>query len=194
MGTGIAVAPEADGQSAPVRRSASTPDLGQLCGTNERTDAAEAVLLRTYTSPALENALRSDKAFWKFLTDPSTPYLDRITAAKRGDSILSPEDLPLLSNAMVEIETVPKGVDPPPCSDMAAIGQLPREQTTRMVLGHEIQLPTKNIALPITAEERDHSPWLWQMERALAIIFTKTNLYYGGPAGLALLPGRFSGA
>jgi len=191
---------KAGAQETPELASSPVKKVEQplyLCATNEKTEAAERATLETYSSPALEKALLSSKSFWDYITDPATPYLDRMAAANRGGSILSPEDLPTLWQAMVEIETVPKGVDPPPCSAIAAINirplttqalksgfslNKPREQTTRVILGREIQLPTKNIAFPITAEERDHSPWLWQMERALTIVFTKTNLYYGNPS------------
>ncbi|HKD59182.1 MAG TPA: hypothetical protein VKB47_01915 [Terracidiphilus sp.] len=151
----------------------------QLCPTNEKTDAAERTMLETYSSPALEKALLSSKSFWEFLTDPSTPYMDRMTAANRGGSMLSPEDLPLLWQAIVEVSSDPPGVSPPPCSAVAAIFQPPTKQATRVVLGHQIRLPTKIIDYPVTAEERDHSPWLWQMERALSMLFDKTNMYYG---------------
>lgn len=150
----------------------------QLCGTSDKTDVAERATLQTYTSPALEKALLSSKTFWDFITDPSTPYMDRMAAANRGGPILSPADLHLLWQAMAEIDGVPSGVNSMPCSAAMAF-EVPREQSVRLILGHEIQLPAKNIDYPVTAEERDHSPWVWQMERALSLLFDKTNLYYG---------------
>ena len=48
-----------------------------------------------------------------------------------------------------------------------------------MILGHEIKLPKTIVSFPVTGEERDHSPWLWQMEKVLAILFDKSNMYYG---------------
>jgi hypothetical protein len=175
---------EAKGQSAPHLQKASASTLGEKCSTNDKTDAAERSALGTYSSPALEEALLSGKSFWSFITDPSTPYMDRLAAAIRGGSMLSPEELPLLWEAMAEISSVPSGVNPPPCSAVAITFpplslNTPRNEASRVVLGREIQLPTENIEFPITAEERDHSPWLWQVNKALAILFDKVNAYYG---------------
>ena len=180
-GLNIESARAQDAPKEPGQFDAKTARAGwlQLCPTNEKTDAAERTMLETYSSPALEKALLSSKSFWEFLTDPSTPYMDRMTAANRGGSILSPEDLPLLWQAIVEVSSAPPGVSPPPCSAVAAIFPPPTKQATRVVLGHEVQVVAKIIDYPVTAEERDHSPWLWQMERALSILFDKTNMYYG---------------
>lgn len=150
----------------------------QLCTASDKTDIAERLALQTYTSPALEKALLSSKTFWDFITDPSTPYMDRMAAANRGGPILSPADLPILWQAMAEIDWVPSGVNPMPCSCAMAL-EVPRKQSVRMVLGHQVQLPAKNVDYPVTAEERDHSPWIWQMERALSLLFDKSNRYYG---------------
>jgi len=168
--------------------------LGYLCATNEKTEAAERVTLETYSSPALENALLSSKSFWDYITDPATSYLDRMAAAHHGGSRLSPEELPWLWQAMADVRAVPSGVAAPPCSAvmLAALpltidalepgSNRPRPRTTQVVLGRETPVPTKNIDFPVTVEERDHSPWLWQMDRALSILFTRTNSYYGDPS------------
>jgi hypothetical protein len=166
---------------------------------DEKTDNAELAALRTYSSPALEKALVSSKTFWEFITDPSTPYMDRMAASHRGGSVLSPEELHWLWEAMAEIATVPSGVDPAPCTAVAvflppareqdlsramqglAKGSTPPEpEPTRVVLGHEIKLSKKNVSYPITAEEREHAPWLWQMQTALSLLFDRTVVYYGG--------------
>jgi hypothetical protein len=164
---------------------------GLLCDTNEKADITEQETLSTYTSSALEKALLSSKTFWDFITDPSTPYMDRMAAANRGGSMLRPEELSLLWQAMAEVSSVPSDVSPPPCSAIAIIPQPPtidalrpgsnrsREEASRVVIGREIKLPKNPLSFPVTAEERDYSPWLWQMERALSILFTKANLYYG---------------
>ena len=65
----------------------------KLCATNEKTESAERTMLETYSSPALKKATLSSKSFWDFITDPSTPYMDRLAAANRGGSMLSPEEL-----------------------------------------------------------------------------------------------------
>jgi hypothetical protein len=195
LSTRFVGAQESVGHSAASPQRASLSSLGERCSTIEKTDAAEATLLPTYTSPALEKALLSSKTFWDFITDPSTPYLDRMAAANRGGAILSPEELPLLWQAMAEVSSVLSGVSPSPCSAIAYIpppltidalrdaltpgSHKERERTPRMVLGHEIQFPTKTTDYPVTTEDRDRSPWLWQMEKALSILFDKTNIYYG---------------
>jgi hypothetical protein len=163
----------------------------KLCATNEKTESAERTMLETYSSPALKKATLSSKSFWDFITDPSTPYMDRLAAANRGGSMLSPEELPLLWQAMAEVSSVASGVHPPPCSAVAIIVRpltldalepslnRSHEEASRAVLGREIKLSTDTLSFPVTAEERNHSPWLWQMERTLSILFTKTNIYYG---------------
>lgn len=168
--------------------------LENPCAANEKADEAEYATLRTYTSPALEKALLSDTAFWDFITDPSTSYLDRMAAAYRGGAMFRPEELPLLWGAMAEVDSVPSGVNTHPCSAVASMSRIrrlvpsqpdrrePREQPTRMVLGHAIQLPQAMVDYPVTAEARESSPWIWQMNRALDILFTRTNLYYGDPS------------
>lgn len=149
------------------------------CATDEKTDAAERTMLETYSSPALENVMLSSKSFWDFITDPSTPYMDRMAAANRGGSMLSPEELPLLWKAMAEVSSVDSGISPSPCSAGPGLNKS-REEASRVVLGREIKLSKDTLSFPVTAEERNHSPWLWQMQKALSILFDKTNLYYGG--------------
>jgi hypothetical protein len=178
---------------------ARTDDSGrkwvQLCDLEEKNDAAERGALSTYSSPGLEAALLSSKSFWSFITDPSTPYMDRMAAASNGGSMLPPEELHVLWQAMVEVNSVPSGVNPSFCSAIAVIPRIPTasalrdalwpdpkqsaRQRTVMVLGHPTLLPENRLSFPVTAEERDHSPWLWQMQRALRILFDRTNAYYG---------------
>lgn len=150
-----------------------------LCATNEKTEAAERTTLETYSSPALEKAMLSSKSFWDFITDPSTPYVDRMAAANRGGSMLSPEELPMLWHAMDEVSSVPSGISQPPCSAGPSLNNS-REEASRVVLGREIKLSKDTFSFPVTAEERNQSPWLWQMQKALSILFDKTNLYYRG--------------
>lgn len=164
------------------------------CETNEKTENAERAALETYSSPALEKALRSSRAFRDFIIAPATPYMDRMAAASRGGSMLSPKELAWLWQAMAELDSVHwSGVNPPPCSAVAvnvplltrdaleSHGPKPRE-TFLVVLGRKIRLPQKSVPYPITAEERNASPWLWQVDRALSVLFDKTNAYYGDPS------------
>jgi hypothetical protein len=163
--------------------------LTELCATSEKTDALEQEALKTHTSPALEKALLSSKTLWAFVIDPETTYQDRMAAATRGASALSPEDLHLLWDAMAEVETLPTGMTAPPCDylrsaqvrpDMWVTGRsLPSGATLQVVLGREIRMPDKKADFPVTAEERERSPWLWQLARALPILFDNVNRYYG---------------
>jgi hypothetical protein len=175
------------------------PHLHQLCATNSDTDAAEQTTLKTYTSAPLEKALLSSSAFWDFITDPATPYLDRMEAAIRGGSVLSIEDLPKLWQAMVEIQMAPLVATASPCAyiqsdnltpemwiDRRNLG-VPRAAATLVIIGHQVQVPKEVIDYPTTAEKRDRSPWLWQMEQALSMLFTKVNRYYGDPSRYPLL-------
>jgi len=167
-------------RASPPAKTAEHPL--DLCTVDEKTDATELKALQTYSSPALEKAMLSSKSFWDFVSDPSTPYMDRMAAANRGGSMLSPEELPWLWQAMAEVGSVPSGVSPPPCSAIAGgLWNSLRENASRVILGREIQLPTNDVGFPVTAEERNRSPWLWQMERALSTLFDRTNNYYGDP-------------
>jgi hypothetical protein len=167
------------------------PHLHQLCFTKEKTDAAEQATLKNHTSVPLEKALQSSKGLWDFITDPFTSYLDRMAAANRGGSVLSVEDLPKLWQAMVEIQTAPAVATASPCAYIQSANLTPemwinrqgwggpRQAAILVVLGHEVQVPKEIIDYPTTAEERDHSPWLWQMQKALPILFANVNRYYG---------------
>lgn len=177
---------ETTGQSAPHQQTASGPALWEQCSANDQTDAAERLALEKYSSPALEKAFLSSKSFWNFITDPATPYVDRMAAADRGGSMLSPQELALLWTAMAEVRSVPSGVGPPPCSAVAMIPLASnlnsrRDGSYRVVLGRRVKLPEVIAGFPITAEERNHSPWLWQLEKALSVLFDKVNIYYGDP-------------
>jgi hypothetical protein len=164
--------------------------LTELCAASEKTDAFEQEALKTHTSPALEKALLSNKTFWTFITDPDTPYLDRMAAATRGASALSPEDLHLLWEAMAEVELQRSGVKFSPCDYIRSANltplmwvsrrnRLPADSAPRVILGREIQVPEEDRGFPNTVEEREQSPWLWQLGRALPILFDNVNRYYG---------------
>src|SRR6266851_2278353 len=75
-------------------RHVAEEELKPLCAQEEKTDSLEQVALKTYTSDALKKALQSEPEMWRFLTDPSTAYLDRMAAANEGAALIRPEDLP----------------------------------------------------------------------------------------------------
>jgi hypothetical protein len=173
----------------PIEQSLHLPKTSaqkswEQCSIEMKTDSAERSAIETYSSPALEKALLSSKSFWDFITDPSTPYIARLAAADRGGSVLSPEELPVLWQAMAETSSIPSGVEGvSPCSAAGWIpNNSPQPETHEVVLGREVRLPARSVKYPITAEERDRSPWLWQMDKALSTLFDKTNLYYGDPS------------
>lgn len=93
-------------------------DPGKLCQSAQAADEEERVLATKRKSPALNAALRSESAFWTFLIDPSTAYLDRMAAALHGGNLVSPEQLPRLWETYAIFETLPHGVSPSPCEFM----------------------------------------------------------------------------
>ena len=117
----------------------------------------------------LQKALLSSKAFWDFMISPSTPYLDRMAAAIRGNSLLSAGELICFGKRRPRYQLSPTGVLPHPCSAQPRVRATGLNRT-RVVLGRQIQIPKDSIEYPITAAERDHSPWLWQMQAVSEIL------------------------
>jgi hypothetical protein len=175
-------------------------ELSKACVKAREADAAEDALIVKLRSPKVDAALKSESAFWKFLIDPSTPYIERMAAAHRGGSRVSPEQLPRLWKARAEFETLPAGVNPTPCwltelsswaaqrpeawerrAEVPIVGTVSPKLETRDVLGFEIHLPQKAIDYPLAVNSRDKTPWIWQMGRALNILVPKVRQYYADP-------------
>ncbi len=150
-------------------------------------------------SPALETALRSASAFWKFVIDPSTSYLDRMAAAYQGGGLIPASQLVRLWKASAEFEVLPTGVNPSPCAFIANAwaarsleAWLMRKKRcvylacqtkpeTRNVVGYEVRLPETAIDYPLDVESRNGTPWLWQMARALGTLQANVQKYYAHP-------------
>ena len=186
---------------APFIPDAADKEVRGLCSEEAKTELAEQAILKTYTSVALRKALSSEQEFWRFLIDPSTPYLDRMAAANQGGGLIGPPELPLLWKADAEFETLPTGVDSSPCLYVMSANLTadmwfkrkehpavqPNKAESKTVLGQRVDLPLKIVDDPITLEERNQSPWLWQMKRALTVLSEKVATYYESPDRYPLL-------
>ena len=178
-----------------------TKELQELCTEANKTDAAEEATLKTYTSVSLRKALRPGPEMWRFLTDPSTSYLDRMAAANQGGEVIGTTELPQLWKALADFEAFPTGVTPSPCEFLFSANLNPqlfakrkeapevkaKKNESRLIMGQKVELPEKNVAYPVTSEERSHAPWPWQMKRALAILNEKVSGYYADPDRYPLL-------
>jgi hypothetical protein len=192
------LAPSVFAQST-LNSAVAVDDPVKTCPVAEEADHQERALTSQRRSLALDRALRSESAFWKFFIDPSTSYLDRMAAAYQGGGLVPAEQLPRLWKASAEFEVLPTGVNPSPCkfiaNQWAARGPeawLMRKthcvylacQTkpeTRNVLGYEVHLPETAIDYPLDLESRNGAPWLWQMARALSALEENVQKYYAHP-------------
>jgi hypothetical protein len=182
-------------------RHVAEEELKPLCAQTEKTDALEQVALKTYTSDALKKALHSEPEMWRFITDPSTAYLDRMAAANRGAALIGPEDLPLLWKTATEFELLRLPVTASPCEYWRSANRLPEMWLTRKkrtiyesampesqsVLGRKIDLRQDIVDYPVSPDERNRSSWLWQTQRAVTLLNGEVNRYYGDPARYPLL-------
>jgi hypothetical protein len=105
----------------PVAGKALRQQLQDLCDQERSTDNADLADLKTHTSPALQNALRSAPEFWNFFFDPSTSSRDRMAAAWNGGGLIPPEQMPRFWQAVSEIEKLPTGVHNSPCMVSSAV-------------------------------------------------------------------------
>ena len=171
----------------------------KLCPVAQKADEEERVLAGKRKSPALDAALQSESVFWKFLIDPSTPYLDRMAAAYRGGNLVSPEQLPRLWEAYAQFETLPYGVSPSPCAftfnawaarspavwarrnEVPIPGTVSPKAELRNLLGFDVHLPDKALDYPLDVATRMNTPWVWQMWRALSTLRAEVERYYAQP-------------
>jgi hypothetical protein len=175
----------------PVDPKALRQQLQDLCDRERNTDNAELGDLKTHTSTALQNALRSAPEFWSFFFDPSTSYRDRMAAAWNGGGLIPAEQMPLFWQAISEIEKLPTGVHNSPCivwsavfvSDMWTHSKddpaYQREKSEpHSVVGKKIKLPDQMVEYPVIPEDREHAPWVWQMKRALPVLGQQIAAFY----------------
>lgn len=161
--------------TAPAGAQLLSSPLAEVCSL-AGADKAELALTSNRRSPALDAALASESAFWVFLIDPATPYLDRIAAAHQGGGLISPQHLVRLWQASAEFEVLPVGVNPSPCEFMfnawaersmskwdlrgsrPIFGTVSAVPETRIILGFEMGLPRKAIDYPLDVESRNDAP------------------------------------
>ena len=192
------IVPSASAQSA-LNSTALVDDPGKSCPAAQEADQAERALTSKRKSLALDAALQSPSAFWKFFIDPSTSYLDRMGAAYQGGGLIPAEQLVRLWKVSAEFEVLPTGVNPSPCEFIGSAwaarspdvwmtrkprgvgGTFSPKPETRNLLGFEIQMPEKSIDYPLDIESRNGAPWLWQMARALRALEENVRKYYAHP-------------
>jgi len=194
----VTFAPSAFPQPA-LSSTVAADDPVKACPLAEEADRQERALTSQRRSPALDKALQSESAFWRFFIDPSTSYLDRMAAAYQGTRLIPPEQVVRLWKASAEFEVLPTGVNPSPCEFIrnvwAARSQdawllrktrcvypaCQKKPETRNVLGYEVRLPETAIDYPLDLQSRNSAPWLWQMARALGALEGNVRKYYEHP-------------
>ena len=103
-----------------------------------------------YSFKSVDEVLKDPEVFWKFITAPETPYIERRTAATRAMTVLSFNEvpakwLPRILQAQDELEEPARiyfGLLPPPCWQLPMImngRKNPAEE--RIILGHSWKLP-----------------------------------------------------
>ena len=168
-----------------------------------------------------EIALGSAASLLRFLSDPSTTYLDRMAVvsarlyppdqeplfggsmidealtrrrdATRAAALIGLEELPALWKASSEVGS-PSG--PTPCYYIQSANLMPRDWILRrerlpvrastppktfVVLGREVEFPMSLIDYPVTLNDRNQAPWLWQLSRALPILMRSVSARYSAP-------------
>lgn len=111
----VAFAPSAFPQPS-LSSTVAADDPVKTCPAAGEADRQERALTSQRRSLALDTALQSESAFWKFFIDPSTSYLDRMAAAYQGGRLIPAEQLIRLWKASAEFEVLPTGVNPSPAS------------------------------------------------------------------------------
>jgi hypothetical protein len=182
----------AAGQPGRPDLTAVTNELQTLCNQVQATERAEEGILQDHTSAAVTQALSSESNFWQFITDPSTPYRDRMVAARQGGGLVGLRRLPELWKAQADLDgpAVPRILSP--CyflmSDNLGPGDWARRHNafsvpeskpqSNLFMGQKFTQP---IEYPITQADRDNAPWLWQMERMLPVLMNAVQTYYAQP-------------
>jgi hypothetical protein len=178
----------------------SSDEPSQLCPTAEAADTAEHDLAVHHQSSALNAALSSGSALWKFVIDPSTAYPERIAAALQGARRIPAEELPNLWKAYAELEVLPTGVNPSPCEFVWPNAWAARSPETwalrrtkpipgvvsinpepRTILGFRVDRPLKAVDYPLDVRGRNNTPWLWQLQRAITILADSVQHVYSQP-------------
>ena len=143
--------------------------------------AAEPGLAAAHSSSALTTALQSPDLLWEFLIAPTTSYLDRLAAAHRGAAVFPPGFLPKIWVAMTEAGAIPSVVGESPCyrfeHHMMSFGG----RTRSSLLGRKVEPARRPPTFPLNLEERERSPWEWQISRAFRILQAGLDRRYRAP-------------
>jgi hypothetical protein len=171
--------------------TAVTNELQALCNQVQITEQAEEGILENHQPSAVTQA-PAWANFWWFITAPSTPYRDRMAAARHGGGSVGLGRLPELWKAQADLDrpAVPRILSP--CyflmSDNMGPGDWARRHNPFGVPGIKPQSNlfvgqkfTQPIEYPITQADRDNAPWLWQMERMLPVLMNAVQTYYAQP-------------
>ncbi len=182
----------AGAQPARPDPKALTAELNSMCRQVEQTEQAEVAILQAHKSAAVNSALTSEADFWQFLISPSTDYRDRMVAARLGGGLIGLDRLTELWKAQADLDRprVPRVLSP--CDYVMSANIRPENWLTRhnafvngasrpqsrLFLGQDL---TKPFDYPVTQDERDHAPWLWQMERMMPVLVNAVETYYAQP-------------
>ncbi len=182
----------AAGQSGRPDLTAVRNDLQALCNQVQATEQAEQGILENHTSAAVARALVSQSDLWRFVTDPSTLYRDRMVAARQGGGLVGLDRLVELWKAQADLDrpAVPRILSP--CYFLLSDNMGPGHWVTRhnafnvsgiepqssLFAGQKFMQP---IEYPITQADRGNAPWLWQMERMLPVLMNAVQTYYAQP-------------
>ena len=115
--------------------------------------------------------MQSETSFWSFITDPDTPYPDRMAAAYQGGSLVSVKQLPRLWTTLLEYEAKAQGVAASPCMFIHSAAPHVEIRGTR----------PNGIEYPLDLESRGHMPISWQIWQALSVLTVASRMYYSQP-------------
>jgi hypothetical protein len=186
-------------QQPPTTRAladrAFVQELTPLCAQVEEAEKAEAEILRSPSRSSVRQRLSGDEV-WRLVTDPSTPYLDRMFAAQEGGSAIDTGQLITLWRTAALFAHVPAGVYPSPCVILHSSAHNPRDWADRTrfaasaiafkpqmrtLLGRDVDFPSATVDFPLTLADRGRAPWLWQMKQALAVLAAAVRAHYAQP-------------
>ncbi len=181
----------ATGQTDRPDLTAVTNELRALCNQVGATEQAEEGILQNHKSAAVTRALASESSFWQLITDPSTPYRDRMVAARQGGGLVGLERLPELWKAQADLDRPSVPWIGSPCAFLFSANLTPLKWVTRhsayvstvkpqsiLFMGQQFAQP---IEYPVTQADRDNAPWLWQMEQMLPVLMNAVATYYAQP-------------
>ena len=151
----------------------SRPEMAARCEKAEESDQAETAELPVYRSHAMRGALRNEAAVWAFVTDPKTPYMDRMATAYQGAFLTSAQQLPRLWKAKADFDRLPTGVEASPCLLMYSAAPKGPWMTGGSI--------GRTVPFPHERKDRGQMPIVWQMQKALKILTERTASFNSSP-------------